>query len=266
MRLLMADVLYRQAAQFYEALYRKNLKTPAGVKRENDNIEAMLQRNATQPLKAILDMGCGSGVHAVELANRGYEVTAVDYAQEMVDLAKKRPKTEGAKIEFMQGDMRNYKAQRKFDAAICMTNAFLCNHDDAHISAALDSFAQCIREGGVLLLEVTSYLSMMAQGEFKYTYVDTAKVDGNEVVEISDNTPDLKHGVLEEKNTYFISDGNGKYDKHYCENKLRLITIPDLVAAMKNAGFETTELIDAETLHTATPLTIEYFVVGKRTA
>jgi len=56
------------------------------------------------PGKTILDIGCGTGTNAIELARRGYRVTAFDYVAQPVEIAKERARAAGVKIDFLVAD------------------------------------------------------------------------------------------------------------------------------------------------------------------
>ena len=257
------DVLYWECAPFYEALYREKVFSGDGAAQECDVIEKILLKHGGA-VSSVIDMGCGTGVHAIELANRGYEVLAADYAEGMLGIAKGRPRNKEANISFLRANMREYVPPKRYDALICMTNAFLCNYKDEHVDAALRCFAASLRSGGVLLIEATSYGAMIANGIFPFTYVNRAIVDSREVVEISENEPDEENRVLREQNTYFIANGKGSFERHDSENRLRMISISRLKQRLSKAGFSVLELIDAETLKTAAEDTSEYFIVCQR--
>lgn len=68
----------------------------------------------------ILDMGCGVGRHAVELALRGYEVTGVDLSSNMLKEAKRAAEEAGVTAHFIHDNAAHYRAHEKFDGAICL--------------------------------------------------------------------------------------------------------------------------------------------------
>ena len=55
----------------------------------------------------IADMGTGPGFFAISLAKRGYDVTAVDYTQEMLNHAMQNAGTYASRITWMRGDVQN---------------------------------------------------------------------------------------------------------------------------------------------------------------
>lgn len=69
---------------------------------------------------SILDVGCGTGRHSVELAKRGYKVTGIDISQEMLKEAAKRSMQEAVSVEFIQADAVDFKISRLYDACICL--------------------------------------------------------------------------------------------------------------------------------------------------
>jgi cyclopropane fatty-acyl-phospholipid synthase-like methyltransferase len=71
----------------------------------------------------LLDVGCGTGRHAVELARRGYQVTGLDFSTGMLNEARKAATQAGVTVEWIQCDAAQYQATQCFDGAICMLEA-----------------------------------------------------------------------------------------------------------------------------------------------
>ena len=68
----------------------------------------------------ILDMGCGTGRHSVELAKRGYSVTGVDISSGMLAEAKEAAGKAGVEVEWIHTDATQFKSGRLYDTAICL--------------------------------------------------------------------------------------------------------------------------------------------------
>ncbi|MDQ1541122.1 MAG: hypothetical protein QOH29_1848 [Actinomycetota bacterium] len=62
------------------------------------------QADATLPLGKALDIGCGTGDHAIELARRGWQVTGVDYVAQALDKARDKAAAAGVAIEYVEAD------------------------------------------------------------------------------------------------------------------------------------------------------------------
>lgn len=109
--------------QWYEALFENygqkydNECFVKGTLGECDFIEKELEYNKS--LK-ILDIGCGTGRHSIELSKRGYPVTGVDLSETMLARAREKASAENLKINFIQHDARNLPFDSEFDVAIML--------------------------------------------------------------------------------------------------------------------------------------------------
>ena len=70
------------------------------------------------PGDSILDIGCGTGRHSIELAKRGYFMTGIDFSEGMLAKAKEKSKTANVQVEWIHEDATKFSLKKKFDAAI----------------------------------------------------------------------------------------------------------------------------------------------------
>ncbi len=75
---------------------------------------------------SILDIGCGTGRHSIELAKHGYKMTGVDLSGGMLTEAKKSAKKANVKVDFIQSDAVEFRSDKKFDGAICLCEGAFC--------------------------------------------------------------------------------------------------------------------------------------------
>lgn len=68
----------------------------------------------------ILDVGCGTGRHSIELSKRGYSITGIDLSEDMLRRAKQKAAENGQSIEFLQHDARDLPFENEFDGAIML--------------------------------------------------------------------------------------------------------------------------------------------------
>jgi len=101
---------------------------------------------------AVLDVACGGGRHALELARRGYSVEGVDSSATLVAYAGRCAYEDATRARFVQGDMRELAYQQEFDAALVM-NSSLGFFEDEVNRATLGRAAQALVDGGKLLLQ-----------------------------------------------------------------------------------------------------------------
>ncbi|MEA3403954.1 MAG: class I SAM-dependent methyltransferase [Armatimonadota bacterium] len=82
----------------------------------------------------ILDLCCGPGRHSLELARRGFRVTAVDRTEEYLRSLREAAADEGLEVEAVLEDMRRYRQPAAFDAAINLFTSFGYFEDEAEIA------------------------------------------------------------------------------------------------------------------------------------
>jgi SAM-dependent methyltransferase len=124
---------------------------------------------------AVLDVACGGGRHALELAQRGYSTEGVDSSATLVAYATRCAYEAATRARFVQGDMRALNYQQQFDAALVM-NSSLGFFEDAVNRATLGRVAQSLVDGGKLLLQclnpyqIERYLQSFRNGWHQIVY------------------------------------------------------------------------------------------------
>jgi len=68
----------------------------------------------------ILDVGCGTGRHDIELTKRGYKLTGIDLSESQLARAKAKAASAGLNIDFRQHDARNLPYEAEFDIVLML--------------------------------------------------------------------------------------------------------------------------------------------------
>ena len=68
----------------------------------------------------IIDVGCGTGRHSIELAKRGFNVTGIDISEGMLKEAEKTAQKQNVKVKFIKADAVKFRTDEKFNAAVCL--------------------------------------------------------------------------------------------------------------------------------------------------
>ncbi|HJP90587.1 MAG TPA: class I SAM-dependent methyltransferase [Pyrinomonadaceae bacterium] len=103
---------------------------------------------------AVLDLCCGPGRHALELARRGFRVTALDRTAFYLDQARAQAGTEGLEIEFVCDDMRQFVRPDSFDAIINLSTSFGFFEDPADDRKVIENAHRSLREHGLLIMDM----------------------------------------------------------------------------------------------------------------
>jgi SAM-dependent methyltransferase len=136
-------------ANEYDDLYAG--KSYAG---ECDLIEEACRRFDLTP-KSVLDVGCGTGSHIIELASRGYECVGVDLSPAMLGIATTKSEQAGLsnKISFFEGDARGFSVDGTFDLVTMMfaVASYLTTNDD--VISAFKNIRRHLQPGGLFICD-----------------------------------------------------------------------------------------------------------------
>ena len=136
---------------YYKDIWRSIIPAALTVK----ETDFMMQYFALEPGSRVLDLMCGYGRHAIALAKKGIEVTAIDnlpeYINEINDAAQKEQLT----IKAIQQNIIHFHAEGLFDLALCMGNS-LNFFNAADTVSLLSSVAKNLKEKGHLLINTWS--------------------------------------------------------------------------------------------------------------
>lgn len=116
----------------------------------------------------IADFGCGPGLYASRLAERGAKVTGIDFSENSIRYAKEAAEKKKVKIDYVQANYLNYETAKRFDLIIMIMCDF-CALSPKQRRLMLTKFFTLLKPGGSVVLDVYS-LNMFDQKEESATY------------------------------------------------------------------------------------------------
>lgn len=147
----------RKKAWFEEIFDEDWLRTLMPVSGEQTRREVDFLEESLQPSQEsqVLDLGCGEGRHAIELAGRGYQLTGYDLSLPLLIRAADEAQRRDIHVNFIHGDFRELSFEEQFDAAYCLHTSFGYFDDDAN-RKVIQSVNAALRVGGRFLLDVAN--------------------------------------------------------------------------------------------------------------
>jgi SAM-dependent methyltransferase len=116
-------------------------------------VDFLMQHVPLQSGQRVLDLGCGSGRHAVELAGRGLKVVCLDLSLTLLKLARKRALAGNVPFPMLRSDMRRLPLRRRFDAVMSFFTSFGYFDADEENFEVIQSVADVLKPGGWFLLD-----------------------------------------------------------------------------------------------------------------
>jgi D-alanine-D-alanine ligase len=137
---------------YYDVWFQRGASGEAGAARTMFEVDFLLSVLTLPPGAAVLDLACGHGRHAIELARRDYQVTGLDLSASHLALAREVAAEAGVTVSWVEADMRDLPPG-PFDAVINLFSAFGYLESDAADQQVLTAVGQVLRPGGRFLLE-----------------------------------------------------------------------------------------------------------------
>ena len=193
-----------------------------------------LVRKICPGARRILDLCCGTGSHAVEMARRGYQVTAVDASDHMLEIARRKAGVAGVKVDFRCADATHLDGIGKFDAAYCLGYTFLYMTSHAEAARFLASAREALSPDGVFLLDFINGWCLVEEYPRDKTVFQAKEVTIFRFDQASLRKNDRVRHI---EFYYFISRGDGAIETIFAEEDLRIWFDDEVQLLMQSCGF-----------------------------
>jgi SAM-dependent methyltransferase len=194
-------------------------------------IDFLVPALALPPGAALLDLACGHGRHAIELARRGYHVMGLDLSASHLALARDAAAAAGVDVTWVEADMRE-PPPGPFDAVINLFSAFGYLESDADDQQVLTAVGRALRPGGRFLLETRNREQVVRTFQ---SHVWQPLADGS--LFLQEATLDLSTGRIRTQVTLVAPDGR----REQREFIMRQYTLAELGHMLAAAGLTLTQ-------------------------
>jgi SAM-dependent methyltransferase len=162
------------------ALYYDLLYSHRDVAREVDFLERVFSQCSQVSVRRVLDVGCGTGIHSIELARRGYEVLGVDLSQKMIEVAREKSRAAGVTgVYFLQADATRLEFEEEFDAVIAMYGVISYFTCDENLLEFLRSLRRALKKGGVFVFDTWNLTGVLYKRVFYETPSTSIRKSGS---------------------------------------------------------------------------------------
>lgn len=219
----------------FSANYDRFMDWPARLAAELPFIEEQLEAAGA---RRVLDAACGTGHHAIALAQAGYQVVGADLSPSMVARARANAAAARADVRFHAAGFGQLapRIEGDFDALLCLGNSLphVLTSDD--LARALADFAASLRPGGLLLIQNRNFDAVLAErqrwmGPQSHREGDTERL----FLRFYDFEPD---GTLTFNLVTLRRSGGEEWTQTITSTRLRPLPQVELVAAVAATGFE----------------------------
>ncbi len=228
--------------QWYEALFENYANKydkecfVQGTVGECDFIEEEL--NHDKKIR-IIDVGCGTGRHSIELSKRGYDVLGFDFSESQLAKAKEKAKQLNLKIDFQKHDARNLPFEGEFDAGImiCEGGFSLMETDEMNFEI-LKNATKALKDNGKLIFTALNGLFPLYHS-VKEFYESAAK-EGN--AKCQGCSFDLM--TFRDHNTVVFEDDLGNKKELKCNE--RYYVPSEITWLLKTLGYKRIDIFGAK--------------------
>ena len=221
-------------AEMYDALYAAK-----DYERECDRIETAFH-HTPRDVRSILDLGCGTGNHAIPLSRRGYRMCGVDRSEGMLQRARAKVAQGDAATQFVLGDLRDVRLGSSFDACIVMFAVLGYQTANQDVAAALETVRHHLEPDGIFVFDVWNGAAVLTVGP--HDRVREATDGARRLLRISSGTLDVRRNLCHVHAHQILVAGDHIVSETEETHAMRYFFPMELEWLLDHAGFDVMEM------------------------
>jgi len=225
--------IYGKYASLYDLVYQdKDYASEASF------VSGLINEHCLKGVSTrVLDLACGTGRHAVELAQKGYQVEGSDLSPQMVDMAKKAAKRAGLKIPFYTESFQSAnKIKKKYDVVLSMFAAINYLTTCADILLSLANIRGLLDDGGIFIFDFLNGNAMI--DDFAPVRVKRMNKGTKSVLRYSENTIDRIAHTVNMKFNFMVFHKDKLVGEFYENHICRYFFIREMEDFLEMSGFK----------------------------
>ena len=229
-----AMTIYADFARFYASG-----EYPGYSMRIADRIPELLAEWGGPAGGRLLDLACGTGAFALEMAARGWQVSGLDQSEQMLDFARAMAVERQLKADFARGDMRSFEFTEPFDLVTCWFDSlnYLLSEED--LFQAFLHARKTLKPGGWFVFDMNTICGLMSGWMREKAYIQS---ETEHYLELHRPVFDYEANIVTLRITIFEKEGDlyRRYDEAHSERGYALAVIQD---GLEKAGFEIMQML-----------------------
>lgn len=222
---------FERYAEYYDLIYQDK-----DYERECDFIEDIFRRFSSDPVRTVLDGGCGAGGHAIPLARRGYLITGIDNSEIMLKRAKKKAVESDLSLDFHLRDLRQFDLVKKFDACICMFAVMDYITETEDVLETLKSIRRHLNSGSLFIFDFWNGLAVLRiLPAVRVQVVEDEKV---RIIRIAEPELDAFNHLCRVRYRLLVNQGSALIDDIIETHAIRYYFPQEITHYLKETGFE----------------------------
>jgi SAM-dependent methyltransferase len=180
--------------------------------------------------ESILDLYCGYGRHAIQLAKQGFDVTGIDATQDFLDIAAQKAREAMVNVTFQQQDMRELNYNQRFAAVINMFAAFGYFTDDENANI-IKLISTALKPHGLFLIDLLNRDWMVRNNLNRYWRHPSGEYVLSYKVQLENGIATMKRQLINQ-----VTGTKIQYDF-----VLRAYSLPEMANIFSNSGLSILE-------------------------
>ena len=228
-------MIFKNYARYYDLLYKDK-----DYSKEISFIHNLLcQYNPGA--KDILELGCGTGVHSVFLAKKGYQVHGIDFSEHMLESAYERlnrlPKSFKSKLQYTNGDIRKIRIGRKFDAVLSLFHVMSYQTTNEDLLSTFATAKEHLKPDGIFIFDCWYGPAVLSNRP--NTRIKRLKDDKIDVIRFAEPTMHPNENIVDVKYQVLIKSKDGdKIDELHETHKMRYLFKTEIEYLSSQSGFD----------------------------
>lgn len=218
-------------AKYYDLIYQDK-----DYGRECDFLEEVFGRFSPNPVKTILDVGCGTGQHAIALARRGYWVSGIDASEVAVDIAREKVVQIQPTPDFTTMDMRSLNLGKTFDACIAMFAVMNYLKSNEDIQKALSSIRNHLVPDSLFVFDCWNGLAVLRT--LPSVTVKRVEAGGIGLLRVAQPELDALHHLCKVHYDMVVTENDRVRDRVSETHVVRFFFPQEIKHYLDEAGFE----------------------------